>query len=861
MKHHIFSSLLLVALGVLAFSSCSDDEDNYTINTAPIISSVTTGNAEVTATSAVANGQVLDLSSQASTAYQLGTIYSSNQESVAGGAGTKVVGVIGENGTFTATLSGLETNKTYYYATYVTLQGKLTRYGEVKSFTTTSALVSTKSATDVTGATATFGATISGIDGVNANEMAAGVKLAAVADVETLKAGLDVPGVLTNGDLTQVAEGLLPNHTYYYMPYLKVGSGYVYGEPKSFTTTDFTPEFVDLGLSVQWCKTNVGALSEDQMGGKFQYSDITGLNVSESSADLQQRDIFGNAAYDVAAANKLGRMPSTDEVRELINGTTQEVTTVNSVQGMKFTAKNGNAIFIPFAGKRVGTTVSDDGKAGYYWTGKINSGDNKQYASAFELNGTDAGLDVHELQQALAIRSVQKTQQSLNKSLINTTWYIDLDKDGNSWMFDGPLYYYGTADSWNTVTNGDVVSGDSWNWCPVYKDNTWLTTAAEWGAMTFNEDGTFSVSQRVDDTHTLTAQGTYTIDEANKTLSLQGEGARILHLYNFDGVATNWSTDIKILSLSANKLQLGVVRDNSPEGPCLLVHNYISQDIKTLHEKVVYTPTLTLYDGDNSHWDGFSTQTNLKAGKTYTIEATGQRAAAQVYIFEIPQLSKNHPYAIIRIDKIEADGKEVAFDGNKLKYGDIEGKGNYRIELFNIWGSGTAGDSPFGGGAKGSEPALAFNSSLKITYTVVSLDGFTAGLTLCGSDWNSGWPDASMPIAINGGFPQEYTITYNGTRVDGMIDLLELQTFAKTFPNAQLSLKRVVVDGSELPFDATKVPTGDLEGKGNYRIELYNTYGATRGNAPFAGETANGTIPALGCSSGIAVTFTLDKLY
>jgi hypothetical protein len=39
-----------------------------------------------------------------------------------------------------------------------------------------------------------------------------------------------------------------------------------------------------------------------------------------------------------------------------------------------------------------------------------------------------------------------------------------------------------------------------------------------------------------------------------------------------------------------------------------------------------------------------------------------------------------------------------------------------------------------------------------------------------------------------------------------MIDLLELQTFAKTFPNAQFSFKRVVVDGSELPFDATKVP-------------------------------------------------------
>jgi hypothetical protein len=197
MKHHIFSSLLLVALGVLAFSSCSDDEDNYTINTAPIISSVTTSNAEVTATSAVANGQVLDLSSQASTptnwAPSIRAIRRVSPEVREQRWSVSLVRMA----RFTATLSGLETNKTYYYATYVTLQGKLTRYGEVKSFTTTSALVSTKSATDVTGATATFGATISGIDGVNANEMAAGVKLAAVADVETLKAGLDVPGVLT----------------------------------------------------------------------------------------------------------------------------------------------------------------------------------------------------------------------------------------------------------------------------------------------------------------------------------------------------------------------------------------------------------------------------------------------------------------------------------------------------------------------------------------------------------------------------------------------------------------------------------------------------------------------------------------
>jgi hypothetical protein len=94
-----------------------------------------------------------------------------------------------------------------------------------------------------------------------------------------------------------------------------------------------------------------------------------------------------------------------------------------------------------------------------------------------------------------------------------------------------------------------------------------------------------------------------------------------------------------------------------------------------------------------------------------------------------------------------------------------------------------------------------------------------------------------------------------------MIELVEIDKFSVTFPKAKLTLKRVLVDGTELPFDASKVLYGDLENNGKYRIELYNTYGGTRGKSPFAGETDNGTIPALGCQKSIAVTFTLDNLY
>lgn len=863
MKHNIISSLLLVVLSVFALTSCSDDNEDYTINTTPIISSVTTGNVEVTATSAVADGQVMDLSGQAGSAYQVGVVYSTNKEDVTNGNGKKAVGTIGEDGTVMTTIPELETNKTYYYATFVTLQGKVTKYGEVKSFTTINATITSKDATDVTGASAVVGANLNGITGVDAKELGAGVKLGATADADALKDGFDVPGSISGSALTETVEGLLPNHTYYYITYLKVGNGYVYGDVKSFTTSSFTPEFADLGLTVLWSKTNVGALSEEQYGGRFQYSDLTGINASTENAKLQQEDIFGNKEYDVAAANGLGRMPTTDEVRELVNSTTHEVTAVNGIQGMKFTAANGNSIFIPFAGKRVGSAVSETEKAGYYWTGKINSGENKQFASTFEVNGTDAGLDVGEIQQALAIRPVQKTQHAMDKALMNTTWYIDLDKEGNCWMFDGPLYYYGTADSWNTVTNGDVVSGDSWNWCPVYKDNTWLTTAAEWGSMTFKEDGTFEVTQvtDVEKNTTTVATGTYTIDEDSKILNLQGEGARILHLYNFDGVATNWSTKIKILSLTKDKLQLGVVRDNSSEGEALLVHNYISQAIKTLHEKVVYKPSICLYDGDDSNWNSFGVETNLEEGQTYTIEATGKRNAAMVYLLDIPNFAKDHPNAIVRIDKIEVDGNSVPFDGNKFKYGDIENNGTYRVELFNVWGAGTAADSPFGGGSKDSEPALAFNSSLKITYTIVTVDGFNAELTLCGSDWASGWPDATTSIVINGGFPQEYSISFDGARVNGYIDLVEIKKFASAFPNAKLTLKSVVADGNDVPFDASKIIYGDLEENGNYRIELYNTYGGSRGNSAFAGETADGIVPSLACQNNMTVTFTIDGLY
>lgn len=160
------------------------------------------------------------------------------------------------------------------------------------------------------------------------------------------------------------------------------------------------------------------------------------------------------------------------------------------------------------------------------------------------------------------------------------TWYLDLDAEALSRAFIGPLYFYGTNDSWFSVTEGIAVGGDSWNWNPDYKGNSWLMTAADFGSMTFSLKGGAFVSVN----HlTIPARGiengNYMIDTDNYTMRMQG--ASPLHDSGRDGVVIDWG-DIKILSLTENTMQLGVLRDAvlSGEGACLLVYNYISKDYR-----------------------------------------------------------------------------------------------------------------------------------------------------------------------------------------------------------------------------------------------------------------------------------------
>ena len=159
-------------------------------------------------------------------------------------------------------------------------------------------------------------------------------------------------------------------------------------------------EAVDLGLSVKWATCNVGASSPEEYGDYFAWGETTTKSSYDednsttyglSTSTLQSRGIIGSdgnltAAYDAATANWGGswRMPTLDEMEELLNKCTWTWTTQNGVNGQLVTGPNGNSIFLPAAGYRDGTNFVDRGSRGYYWSATLYENDsNRAYDILF----------------------------------------------------------------------------------------------------------------------------------------------------------------------------------------------------------------------------------------------------------------------------------------------------------------------------------------------------------------------------------------------------------------------------------------------------------------------------------------------
>lgn len=160
-----------------------------------------------------------------------------------------------------------------------------------------------------------------------------------------------------------------------------------------------TPEAVDLGLSVKWANFNLGASKPEEFGYYYgwgctePYADTdsvcwelyfrmlggkgTSLEDCGTSLDpLQEYEYpnlksIGATKWDAARQNLGGkwRMPTSDELGEMVGLCDCTRTTMNGVSGMKVTNKSDTSkyIFFPAAGSRYGLSHSSE-EIGCYWS-------------------------------------------------------------------------------------------------------------------------------------------------------------------------------------------------------------------------------------------------------------------------------------------------------------------------------------------------------------------------------------------------------------------------------------------------------------------------------------------------------------
>lgn len=854
-------------------TGCSDDD--YSVNKNPLLdnSSVVTGSADVTATSATFHGTVKGLEDQAASAYATGFMYGDSETNLSEKASAS------SDAEFSATITGMPGQVVYYQA-FVTLQGRLTYKGAVQQAVLTDAKAITGEVKDLTANSAVLQGSLQ----LAPSEAASGIVISGKEGQENVRAGVRIMASGINDNYEIKAEGLLPNTTYHYTAYLDLGNGTVYGEERSFTTPDaeFNPDkdLVDLGLSTKWTKYNVGATKATELGGLFGFGDMTGFQTSLDLDNYASADIYKT---DRDVANKVYgswvTMPTIDEFEELFTECKKEWVEEDGVAGYKFTGPNGNSIFLPAAGSRTQGTVSGEGLNGYYLSGSINVTDNK-FAMAYSFDQNSNRRTTTPVYQALAIRPVSVAKNvKFDKTKLYNTWEFDLKPDESHYKFVGPVFFYGKDACWASYTNNQPVVGETTGWDAEYANiKSWAITDPNHcgGTMTFymDEEGNdkVKVHQILADGSYKDSEGTFTVDAKGKTITMSVDPLNPVEYQG--GITRTDETKIKVMSLSDESLQLGVIRSSDGQ---LMIYNYVTSDVKN-----GYVAKLTAW-GDGGNWDGASTVVSggSKAVGQYTVklETTEARTNGKVYVLDLEGFAAKYPKALVRIDAIKADGQDLKFDANKFHYGDIEDNGNYRIELFNIWGSGTAQNSPFrasGGPGEAGEPALAFNKTLEVTFTVVSTTSDGTGVYTPTFNAVRGWGEGEAQLwGYNDGSTlkvvksdkgqyslenNQFDMTYEGSGFEGgtIMTFIEFADLYGFFPGTHSTLDEFYLDGQAVSYDKSKVVDANENPK--YRLELFNCYAATKDNCAF-GVKDGDLMRELGFNKSMRAKFTVHSLF
>ncbi len=164
--------------------------------------------------------------------------------------------------------------------------------------------------------------------------------------------------------------------------------------------------YVDLGLpsGTLWATCNVGANAPEEFGEYFAWGETSPQQAVDkkycwktyafgkrrhltkycTDEDYGTRDnkTTLEPSDDAATVNWGGkwRMPTEDEVEELITSCTWTWTMVNGVNGYEVKGSNGNSIFLPAVGAYYESDLGGNGEVGAYWSSSLIEDDTDEAA-------------------------------------------------------------------------------------------------------------------------------------------------------------------------------------------------------------------------------------------------------------------------------------------------------------------------------------------------------------------------------------------------------------------------------------------------------------------------------------------------
>ena len=204
---------------------------------------------------------------------------------------------------------------------------------------------------------------------------------------------------------------------------------------------------IDLGLpsGLKWASCNVGATRPEEFGGYYAWGETEEKETYSWSnyihCDGSRNtchdigDCISGTEYDVAHVKWGGnwRMPTKEEMDELVKNCYMEYITYNGVYGCLFVGPNGNGIFMPTAGCYEDKRPSSQSTTGFYWS-----------ASAYNQHEAYTNVFMHFLPNVSAdhrfygfsVRPVTEEEDNPRKDIPLSDEEKELVKKNNDFAFN-----------------------------------------------------------------------------------------------------------------------------------------------------------------------------------------------------------------------------------------------------------------------------------------------------------------------------------------------------------------------------------------------------------------------------------------